>query len=201
MTLEERGAKQGSTLSVPLESDGFTPSNLFVTNKERRKEDLVGRPRADLPVCMNPKGPHDGERIPHKTVGIPIPQTEAWQEILKEYRTLAAQEGSSVAHVYRSALIEYYTNHKRGNPAVRLDPWITGEPFSLAAQRKLFSSRLREDHLPEGTRVKQCPHCRGNQNHTCRTCSKHCTWCAGRGEVYDVRGNELLGDSDWGVRG
>jgi hypothetical protein len=101
--------------------------NELLSNKERKKERKI----------VNPKGPHNGASTPTRNLGIPIPQVDEWAAILQDYRKLAAQEASSLAHVVRSALIEYHARHMPGNPAVPLTHWTDGQPLSPAAKEKL----------------------------------------------------------------
>jgi hypothetical protein len=102
--------------------------NEVVSNKERKKETTP----------LNPKRPHKGEGVPTRNIGIPIPQTDDWKEIMGGYRQLAAQDDSSLAYVYREALIEYHENHMPGNPGLPLTNFMPGGPgFSKAAKEKL----------------------------------------------------------------
>jgi len=102
--------------------------NEVVCNKQRKKE------RSPL----NPKRPHDSNGSPTRNIGIPIPVTDEWKNILRHFREDAVRQDSSVAHVYREALLEYDHRHfPGGNPDPKLNCFMGSEPFSAAAEEKL----------------------------------------------------------------
>jgi hypothetical protein len=112
-------------------------NELFVTKKERKKERKTA----------NPRGPHDGNRIPTRCLGIPIPQTEDWLKVLSDFRQEAARLGCSLAHVLRLALLEVHETHfPGGNPGPKLDCFFGTEPFSEAAEEKLAPKPLEPDY-------------------------------------------------------
>jgi len=111
----------------------------------------LGKLRGHERNLLNPKGPRRGNGTPNRVISIPIPQTAEWDSILKDYKfKLAALEDSSLAHVYRDALIEYHQRHIPGNPGLPLNHWIDGEPFSEAAREKL---RKRATVTEKGSRL------------------------------------------------
>ena len=93
---------------------------------------------------INPRGPHDAQGIPLSKLSIPIPWTDEWRSLIRDYRRLAAQEDTSVSHVLRSALTEYHQRHFPGNPNLSLNHWTKDEPFSPAAREKLSLPKCLE---------------------------------------------------------
>jgi hypothetical protein len=127
---------------------------------------------------VNPKGPHDGQRIQTTPVGFGVPVTVSWDKILSDLRILAARDNASAAYVYREALIEYHQRHFPGNPGLPLTHWITGDPLSVAAQEKLL--------IP--CQTKTCEFCHGTGKHPTDPYGLRCDACGGHGNIIIGRG-------------
>jgi hypothetical protein len=96
--------------------------------------------------------------------------------LMEKSEELRRRDGISRSNFVKLALAEYVQRHMPGNPALPLDHWMTDLPLSIAATEKLYSDKLRRDHLPAKIHVFACQYCNG----------KGCEWCGGRGEYYQV---------------
>jgi hypothetical protein len=109
--------------------------------------------------------------IGYKNTGFKYPDTEEWQKKIKDLKVLAARDGVSVSQIYRLAIDEYHHRHVPGNPALPLDHWTEGVPFSPAAKEKL------ELELWANATLVKCA-CGGRKN---------CRQCGGRGEYTEEK--------------
>lgn len=91
----------------------------------------------ELDETQNPKHQRSGEALATQTMSVAVPKTDQWAEILRGLRHNAAEQGASLGHVFRSALLEYYDRHAEGNPVISLEHWTNGLPLSKAAEEKL----------------------------------------------------------------